>query len=166
VGRFVKQKGIKHLFDAFKKVSAKKDVNLLIIGKGPEFEEFKAASKKMKVKMIYNAPEEKLPSYFACADVCVVPSLWEPFGLVAVEAMACSLPVITSNVGGLREIVEKDCGILVKAADSGAIADELVELLKNEDKMKKMGLNGRKMVEKYFSWETVTKNLYNFYEKL
>lgn len=166
VGRFVKQKGINYLFEAFKRISKEKGINLLMIGKGPEFEFFKAASRRMKVKMIYNAPEEKLPLYFACADVCVVPSLWEPFGLVAVEAMACGLPVIASNVGGLREIIEKDCGVLVKPADSNALADEIVEMLRNEDKRKKMGMNGRKRAEKYFSWETVTKKLYNFYQKL
>jgi glycosyltransferase involved in cell wall biosynthesis len=74
-----------------------------------------------------------MPGFWTSVDVAVVPSLYEPFGIVALEALACGVPVIASAVGGLKEIVaDGQCGLLVPPGDPGALARALRLLLTNE----------------------------------
>ncbi len=91
------------------------------------------------------------------ADVVAVPSLWqEPFGMVAVEAMACAKPVIASNVGGLKGIVKHEqTGLLVEPTDIEGWKAAIKRLIKNEDERKAMGQKGREAAEKYYDWSHI-----------
>jgi len=81
---------------------------------------------------------EKMPEFWNSVNLAVIPSLSESFGLVALEAMACGTPVIASNVGGLKEIVNEECGILVPPGDYNRLAEAIIFLFKNPSLLKKM----------------------------
>ncbi len=77
-------------------------------------------------------PQEELPQYYAAADVCVLPSRYESFGIVALESLACGTPVVASRVGGLPSIVnEGRTGFLVPAGDASVLADRILLLLRD-----------------------------------
>ena len=85
-------------------------------------------------------------------DALIVPSLWEGFGLVTLEAMALSKPIVASNVSALPEIISHDeTGLLVPLADSAALADSILNLLRDPAKAKEMGQRGRARLEKEFT---------------
>lgn len=103
-----------------------------------------------------------LQRQYAKASVCVVPSLWEePFGIVALEAMAVGRPVCASRVGGLQEIVQHNhTGLLFERGDAGALAECLSALLDNAELRHQMGNAGRKRVESEYAWPVVVARYY------
>lgn len=108
-----------------------------------------------------------LPTYYAAADLCVVPSHYEPFGLVAVEAMACRIPVIASDVGGLQFTVRsEETGLLVPPKDEVAFADAIDRILLNPVWQQQLGLAARKHIEEKFSWDGVATQLGDLYMEL
>ena len=108
--------------------------------------------------------EKILNQLYVAADVCVVPSLYEPFGLVALEAMAAKTPVIASDVGGLSEIVEHGkTGIKVQPNNPTLLADSIIDVLKGGKDIDRMVKNAYKKIVNEYSWRIVaekTKNLY------
>lgn len=93
-------------------------------------------------------PRSRMPAFWNSLDVAVVPSLYEPFGLVALEAMACGVPVVASAVGGLQEIVvDNESGILVPPGDSVALAHALVALLNDEPRRLRLARGARRRAE-------------------
>lgn len=96
------------------------------------------------------------------ADICVVPSVWdEPFGLIALEAMASGRPVCASRVGGLQDIVvEGETGFLFPRGDSAALADRLAHLLDHPAERTRMGSAGRQRAESEYAWDTVIQRHY------
>lgn len=106
--------------------------------------------------------QDELPSLYQESDLCVVPSIWlEPFGITAVEAMACGKPVIASKIGGLQHIVDDGkTGFLVPPGDIDALAQK-IEILLDAPKMREeMGKEGRKKVEREYDWERVIEKHY------
>ncbi|NJM71545.1 MAG: glycosyltransferase family 1 protein [Scytonema sp. RU_4_4] len=111
--------------------------------------------------------QEKLPYYYAAADVCVVPSHYEPFGLVAIEAMASKTPVIASDVGGLQfTVVPEETGLLAPPQDVGAFATAIDRILSSPQWRDELGQAARKRVETKFSWEGVASELAQLYTRL
>ena len=111
---------------------------------------------------------EELVKHYLASEICVVPSLYEGFGLPAAEAMSCQLPVITTRAGALPEIVgqDGDTGILVPPADPDALAVAVKRLLGDESLRRKMGEAGRKRVERNFSWEQAAKKTLEVYQEV
>lgn len=108
-----------------------------------------------------------LPFYYGGADVCVVPSHYEPFGLVAIEAMACRTPVVASNVGGLQfTVVPEVTGLLAPPEDEVAFATAIDRILADPDWRNQLGEAGRQRVEIAFSWQGVASRLTQLYEHL
>lgn len=107
-------------------------------------------------------PPHRLPDLYRSAAVVVVPSLWEePFGLVAVEAMACGVPVIASRQGGLASIVEDGItGFLVAPGDSEQLAERLEQLLADSDLRRRFGEAGRARAVDLFAWDRIVENHY------
>jgi glycosyltransferase involved in cell wall biosynthesis len=111
--------------------------------------------------------DPELPLYYAAADVCVVPSHYEPFGLVAIEAMASHTPVVASNVGGLQFSVVPDVtGLLVPPKDEVAFAEAIDLILTDPGLRDQLGQTGRQRVEIAFSWQSVAARLSQLYTKL
>ncbi|MBI3118596.1 MAG: glycosyltransferase, partial [Candidatus Hydrogenedentes bacterium] len=96
------------------------------------------------------------------SDLCVVPSEWEePFGLVAVEAMASGRPAIVSDVGGLQDIVvHSETGLIFKRGESAQLADCVRQLLDDPKRAAAMGRAGRARVEQEYDWDTVIRRHY------
>ena len=91
-------------------------------------------------------------SLISGSEVFIISSRKEPFGLVALEAMAAGSPVVASNVGGIPEILQDGCGILVPPDDEKALADAIEKLLTNEDFRRSLVMRGSERV-KEFSWD-------------
>ena len=106
--------------------------------------------------------QEKLHKLYRKLDICVVPSLWpEPFGIVALEGMACGRPVIATRVGGLQEIVvDEETGCLVDPGNVEQFADRLERLMDDPDLRAKMGEKGRARVLADFTWDQIVKKHY------
>lgn len=111
--------------------------------------------------------DEDLPLYYAAADVCVVPSHYEPFGLVTIEAMASSTPVVASDVGGLQyTVVPGETGLLAPVRDAEAFAQAIDQILSQPDWRDQLGRAARDRVVDYFSWDGVAIQLDRLYRKL
>ena len=111
-------------------------------------------------------PQDLLPLYYAASTVCAVPSLYESFGLVAVEAMACGLPVVATRVGGMKFTVEENySGLLVPRSDDVAMADALRRVLEDRDFRATLQVGARQAAIR-FSWHTVGSAVLNLYEAL
>ena len=108
------------------------------------------------------------------ADIGVVPSLYEPFGYVAVEMMMHGLPVVAAATSGLNEVVDDSCGLKIPIIeypdkveiDTDLLADKIIYLLQHPEEAKQIGLNGRKRYLKEYSSEVFRKNMLNFYNSL
>ncbi len=111
-------------------------------------------------------PQELLPEYYAASTVCAVPSRYESFGLVAVEAMACGLPVVASRAGGLKFTVEEErSGLLVPPGDSQALAAVLARVIADRDLRASMQVGARQASIR-FSWQTIGPAMLSLYERL
>jgi glycosyltransferase involved in cell wall biosynthesis len=115
-----------------------------------------------RVRAVGWRPHSEIKSLYAQADICVVPSLWEePFGMVALEAMAVGRPVIASRVGGLASIVlDGETGFLVPPGDETTLADRIRTLLDDPRMRHEMGWKGRQRAETRFDWDAIVERHY------
>lgn len=146
VGRFWWGKGLNYLLDAVERVQREisEEISLLLVGDGPEENNLKRASLERDIRNVVFTgfkQQAELPRYFAIADVFVFPTLGDPYGLVVDEAMACSLPVIsTTGAGEIKDRVEEGVnGYLVPPQDSDALARRMRELASNAALRSQMG---------------------------
>jgi glycosyltransferase involved in cell wall biosynthesis len=180
VGRFDPRKGIETLVRAvsLSPLRDKADLQLIIGGgwregesDGKERDRIGSIVQELGLSDITSFPgglsREILPAYYAAADVCVVPSHYEPFGLVAIEAMACGTPVVASDVGGLKfTVVPEETGLLALPKNEAAFASAIDRILLDPALAQQLGKAGRKRVETYFSWDGVATQLGQLYAQL
>jgi glycosyltransferase involved in cell wall biosynthesis len=101
-------------------------------------------------------PETLLPHYYGAADVFVLPSRYEPFGIVMLEAMACGIPVVATSAGGPATVIEPNVnGFLVEPTDTEAFAHVLATVIEDPVKRQEYGQRGRLTVEERYSWERI-----------
>lgn len=159
VGTLSVHKGVAYLIEALPKVAEiHPDVCLLIIGSGDLEEKLKRLSRDLKVAdmilFLGRIPYEQVPAYLATADILILPSLDEGMPRVVLEAMSMELPVVATTVGGIPELVDEEkTGLLVPAANAGALARAIETLLSDEDRASKMGKAGRGVIEEEYSFE-------------
>ena len=111
-------------------------------------------------------PDELLAASFQQAELFVLPSIFEPFGMTALEAMACGTPVIGSKLGGIREVISSgEDGLLIDPANQGEFADAIIMLLKDQKLLESMGQRACRNVRKYFSWDAIAGRHIEFYDK-
>ncbi len=180
VGRFDPRKGIETLVRAVGQSQWQDNENLkLIIGGGSrpgrsdgiERERIEKIVAELGIEGKTEFPgridDEDLPLYYAATDISVVPSHYEPFGLVAIEAMASNTPVIASDVGGLQyTVVSEETGLLAPPQDNEAFATAINRILADPQWRDQLGSNARKRVEDKFSWQGVASQLNELYIRL
>ncbi len=175
VGRLEPVKGVIQLFEAMQEVVKKHpNAKLLVVGKGAlEAWAMEDALRQGFVTLVtdFLDPEEKMYHY-ALADLCVFPSLYEPFGIVALEAAAMAKPSVVgaSGTSGLREIVEnpaslRPTGVHVNARDPGDIAWGINLALEDPERLKKWGENARDRVLQHFTWKSAAKTTLKIYRE-
>jgi D-inositol-3-phosphate glycosyltransferase len=184
VGRIEPLKGIDVLIEAMALVlrdmnQLRDEICLCVIGGDPDADGDKMDREmdrlqKMREKLgiadvvtfLGKRDQDILPYHYSAAEVCVVPSHYESFGMVALEAMACGTPVIASRVGGLTFTVKDGhTGFLVPNDDPQALAEKLRLLLTNEDLRRQMGHQATRLAKRY-SWATVAGQITALYRDL
>jgi len=118
-----------------------------------------------KIYFAGTASNDELVKLYSQSSAAIVPSVYEGFGFPAGEAMACGVPVISSDGGALPEVVG-DAGIVVPARDHQALADAIDTLLNDPKMQKKFSRAGMERVEKLFTWESAVKQMVEVYSKL
>jgi starch synthase len=181
VGRITRQKGVGHLIAAAHQIDPA--AQLVLCAGAPDTEELAEETRKAVSelaaarpgviwiqKMLQPAEVRQLLSH---ALVFVCPSVYEPLGIVNLEAMACGTAVVASDVGGIPEVVaDGDTGLLVHydSADGSAfrvgLADNVNELLADPDRARRMGAAGRKRAEREFSWATAAERTVEVYRSV
>jgi len=166
VGFSTPRKGLEYLAQALGDLDG--DVRLVIVGRWePGYRErfAKVAGKNMdRVIEVGYVADEEMPYYYSLADIFVLPSLLEGFGLPLVEALACNTPVVATSVGAIPEIVE-DCGFLVPPRDPMALAEAIRKLLTDEALRLELGTRGRRRVKEHFRIEEMIRRTIAVYEK-
>jgi len=168
VGRLVVEKGVQVLLDAIPKVLQKLDAKFVIAGDGYLRSELvkRVAESGLasKVHITGYLDTNTIRRLFLAADVCVIPSLYEPFGIVALEAMAAGCPVVASDTGGLSEIIEHEkTGVKVYPNNPDSLAWGILRVLESKDLAEYLKKNMREKVEREYRWSTIaqtTKSVY------
>jgi glycogen synthase len=147
------------------------DIRLTVAGDGPERLALERQANELNLTGFVNfigwVSPDKVPELFDTATIILMPSRWEGFGLVALEAGLMARPVIATRVGGIPEVVaHKETGLLVESEKSEALANALVFLLTHPDQAAQMGSAGRRRAEKLFSWERCVEDYDALYQKL
>ena len=189
VGRITRQKGIIHLVNAIKYIDPETQI-VLCAGApdtkeiGKEMEDAVNIVKKTRHNVIWidkMLEKEQIIQLYSHADVFCCPSIYEPFGIINIEAMACGTAVVASAVGGIKEVVvDGETGILVpleqqkvapfEPVDPDKFARDLANgintLISNKALRETMALKGRKRVEDYFDWSSIAKQVEDLYQSL
>jgi glycosyltransferase involved in cell wall biosynthesis len=178
LGRLVGVKGVDKLIMAMPHVLSKiPKARLVIVGVGDLQEYLTNLARTMrldeyvKFRFDFISEEERILHYAAC-DVAVFPSLYEPFGIVALEAMSMERPVVVgaAGVSGMREIVvccnEEQCGYHIDPNNPSDIAWGIISALESPEKRKWLGKNGRKRVLNEFTWSRIAEKTVELYEKM
>lgn len=175
VGRVEPLKGIDILLGAAQQLEQDSDARVLVVGGDGSSEEGEIAHLRRlarrlgideRVTFLGAVEHERLPYYYSAADVCVVPSFYESFGLVALEAMACGTPVVASRVGGLAGTVrDGETGYLIPWRCPEPFAERIELLLGNEELRSAFGSAARESVERY-RWSNVAEAVLDIYGEL
>jgi len=189
VGRITRQKGIIHLVNAIKYIDP--DTQIILCAGAPdtddiakEMEDSVAEVKKTRENVIWidkMLEKKEIIQLYSHADVFCCPSIYEPFGIINIEAMACGTAVVASAVGGIKEVViDGETGILVPVEQQTQapfepldpdrfakdLADGVNKLIQNKELRETMAIKGRKRVEDYFDWTAIAKQVEDLYKSL
>jgi len=189
VGRITRQKGIIHLVNAIKHIDP--DTQIVLCAGAPDTKEIEKEMedsvnevKKQRSNVIWIAemlPKNEVIQLYSHADVFCCPSIYEPFGIINIEAMACETAVVASAVGGIKEVVvEGETGILIQLEQqkeapfepvhpdqfSKDMAVAINSLVRNKELRTSMAKNGRKRVEEFFDWAAIAKQVEELYKSL
>ncbi|NIM04873.1 MAG: glycosyltransferase [Armatimonadetes bacterium] len=170
-GRMVREKGAHILVDAVPRVlSAWPKVKFVIVGGGwTGHLAAQASALGVGNRVIFTGfiSEEDLRRLYAVADVAVFPSLYEPFGIVALEAMAAGVPVVTSDIGGFREVVRhRETGIHTWANNADSLAWGIVEVLRKPEEAAVRALRAAKEVKTHYTWKKVAQRTLAVYNEI
>jgi glycosyltransferase involved in cell wall biosynthesis len=149
-------KGLDYLMKAVAQVSKTNNVSLTVVGTPTRNGKIHRLVRELGIRKLVTftgrIDHDEFLGQYSKSSIAIVPSIYEGFGLPAGEAMACSLPVISTTGGALPEVVG-NAGILVPPADSDALARAIKDLLDDPEKSKKLGEAGFRRVKQFFTWE-------------
>ena len=142
VGNIIQRKNVATILNAKKQL--KSDCTLVVVGDGPLLNSLKEKTQEKKIDgVIFTGARKDVANIIRSSDLLILPSYSESFGLVLIEALACAKPVIGSNVGGIKEIITEDVGLLIDPNDSSDLANAIDLILSNEDLRNKFQKNAR-----------------------
>ena len=184
VGRIEPLKGLSNLIRALAKIRAQGHCDrdcycLVVIGGEPDSSSDNMSAEMRKVKKLCaelgmddlvlflgKRAQETLPYYYSAADMLIMPSYYESFGMVALEAMACGTPVIASQVGGLPYLVQDGkTGFVVPGGDPDALVEPLNLLMNDNELRERMGCQAAELARKY-SWSLTAEKIIKIYKEL
>lgn len=164
-GRLAVNKGLDVLVDAWRRLDV--DAELAIVGQDQGVWAELAEAAPDDVHATGFLPEEAYVSALSGAELLVLPSEYEAFGIVLVEAMACGTPTVATRVGGVVDVVDDgETGVLVDHGDPEALAEAIVGMLDDPKRRDAMGQAGRARVEERFTWEAVVDDLETVYDRV
>jgi len=165
-GTLHERKGYKYLISAYRKILQKfPNSKLIIAGEGPERENLEKLIENLDLgkRVMLLGQRNNIPELLQSANLFVLPSLKEAFGLAILEAMQAGLPVVASRVGGIPEIVDQNSGILVEPGNKNELIKSVSKLLLHPEAMEKLGKHGAKLSQKFSAEKTAqeTSKLYS-----
>jgi len=171
VGRMVREKGVQVLIEALPKVrSFYRDAKLIVVGGGHRehlVQQARALGIERYVYFTGFVPDEDLMKIYKVIDVASFPSLYEPFGIVALEAMAAHVPVVVSDAGGLPEVVRHGTtGVTTYAGNANSLADGLLSVLINPLTAKSMADAAYESVLTTFNWANIASQTRSVYDRV
>lgn len=171
VGRLVYEKGGTVLIEAARKILHNVNAKFIVVGDGYLKDELmrRAWEAGISEKIYFTGflDERTLRLLYRTADVCVVPSLYEPFSIVALEAMAAETPVVVSGVGGLLEIVEHDrTGVIIYPDNPDSLAWGIMRVLKDEGYANWIRFNAYQKVSEVYDWKRIAERTLSFYDRV
>jgi glycosyltransferase involved in cell wall biosynthesis len=172
VGRLVPQKGVEHLINAFPIIQRKHySAKLLISGEGWSKSQLENIASSIdsynRIQFLGFIPDLERVKLMMSSDILVIPSVYEPFGIVALEGMAAGIPVIVSKIGGLSEIVQHDIsGVHVYPRDRNSIAWGIDKVLSNNEYRLLLIKNAKKRVRDIYSWKAISKRTIDLYKSI
>ena len=171
LGRLVYEKGVQNLISAMPKIlDGYHDSKLVIVGKGGMIDELRAQVENMglrdKVYFTGYMNGKDVQKMYKCADVAVFPSTYEPFGIVALEAMLAGVPTVVSDIGGLNEIIDHGVnGMKSYAGNQNSIADSVLALLYDHQLAANVSKAAKQVVKEQYNWNKIAQDTYFVYEK-
>jgi len=171
IGRLAREKGVEVLIDAMPEVLASHPLAKLVVAGGGWYGHLRerAQARGLGGKVVFAGfvPEEDLPRLYAVAEVAVYPSLYEPFGIVALEAMAAGVPVVTSDTGGLREVVRHgETGVHTWANNPHSLAWGVNQVLADSALAARLRRAGKREVRERYRWEDIAAQTLAVYEEV
>ncbi len=170
VGRLHPVKGHRYFLKAASEIlKEKQDIHFLVVGSGPERESLEELTNSLGITdhVTFTGFISNVSDLIPELNLLVVPSLWEGFGLTALEAMAFGVPVVATSVGGLPEIVEHGTtGLLVPPADEASLAKNILWMLEHPQEAKEMASAAKAVVEEKFTAETMARKTEEVYMKV
>jgi glycogen(starch) synthase len=171
IGRLVYEKGFQLALDALPRlIERNPGLRFLVAGSGTHEGELRKQASDLGLMshgtFLGWMGDDVLHSLYRIADVCVVPSIYEPFGLVALEAMASGCPCIVADTGGLREVVpHEEAGLRFEAKDPDALAETLERVIRDHDLRERLVADAAEHVRR-FDWSDVAKTTTELYNEL
>jgi glycogen synthase len=169
-GRLEYEKGVQTVLDALPLVDQQVPVRFFVAGVGTHEQALREHVERDgldgRVEFLGFVPDEELAMFYAAADLAVVPSLYEPFGMVALETMAAGTPCIAADTGGLRELVVHDAtGLRFEPGDPASLAGAVLRLLTDARLDRRLTLDARRMLNDQFSWTSIADRTVDVYER-
>jgi glycosyltransferase involved in cell wall biosynthesis len=172
VGRLTPHKHVDHLLIALKEIRKNiPNIKLVVVGRGPDKENIlnliKEQNLEDNIEMLENLTDEELIHQMKKANILILPSTREGFGMVLAEANACYTPVIAYASGGVVEVViDQKTGYLIEPENVEKLTQSIEKLLQDKQLQKEMGINGRRNVEENFNWDEITEDYLKLVEEL
>ena len=169
-GRLEYEKGVQTVLDALPLVNERVPVRFFVAGVGTHEQALREHVERDgldgHVEFLGFVPEEELRMFYASSDLAVVPSIYEPFGMVALETMAAGTPCIAADTGGLRELVVHDAtGLRFSPGDPASLAGAILRLLTDARLDRRLTLDARRMINDQFSWTSIAGRTVDVYER-
>jgi glycosyltransferase involved in cell wall biosynthesis len=178
VGYLIERKGFEYLIKVMQNVLKKyANVKLKIVGSGPLEEDLKRLINDLNlnknVEILKNVSDEELLNLYNSSDLFILPSIvdsqgnTEGLGVVLLEAMACKVPVIGSNIGGIPDIIQDgETGVLVPEKDISELSKAVINLVENENFRNKLANGGYNLVEDKFNWKKIAQSYISIYTQI